>query len=186
VRISWTRQSGAILASGLRRIWLVGWARCIGRGDGRDVHRVTDELMFGVRVERWVRLRQRGEGDDPAFVLDEEGFLPGPGGAGSEELMRPQEAAGRGALVLLGEPGAGKTTTFTALTGANRLTPPPPLGGSGTVWVTGSDLTDAEFQLLVGDHLAALPVQGQVGEVSEEVVQRRLPRLACCVARHGL
>lgn len=38
------------------------------------------------------------------------------------------------------------------------------------MWVTESDLTDAEFQLLVGDHLAALPAHGQVNEVSEKLV----------------
>jgi energy-coupling factor transporter ATP-binding protein EcfA2 len=75
-----------------------------------------------------------------------------------QQLVRPDMAMADGALVLLGEPGSGKTTTFSSLTGAGPATPPPEPGESGTVWVTGADLTNAEaFDDAVGQYLAALP-----------------------------
>jgi hypothetical protein len=108
--------------------------------------------------------RNGSDGGDPPFDLDDDGFLSGPtttmASAGGT-LLRPDEALDAGALVLLGEPGAGKTTTFTSLTGASLDTTEPEPGEPGTLWVTGSELSDTTaFNGIFGDHLAALPDAG--------------------------
>ncbi|MFD1145650.1 NACHT domain-containing protein [Saccharothrix hoggarensis] len=102
--------------------------------------------------------------EDPPFELDENGLLPESGRL-DEELLRLRDLPSAGmALVLLGEPGTGKTTAFGQLTGADAATVSPKPGQSGTVWVLGSELTDlASFRELIGDHLEALPRADSTG-----------------------
>lgn len=138
---------------------------CTQIGDHRYVSR---ELEFDAPVPRWVRVRSGSDGDDPPFDLDDDGFLPDPtttmASAGGT-LIRPDEALDAGALVLLGEPGAGKTTTFTSLTSAGLDTTEPEPGEPGTLWVTGSELSDTTaFNDIFGDHLAALPDAGRTAQ----------------------
>ncbi|MGH3874699.1 MAG: NACHT domain-containing protein [Pseudonocardiaceae bacterium] len=126
---------------------------------------MSRELEFEAPVPRWVRVRNGSDGDDPPFDLDEDGFLPDPTTATSASagvtLIRPGEALDVGALVLLGEPGAGKTTTFRSLSGADIDTLEPEPGEPGTLCVTGSELSDTTaFNEILGHHLAALPNVG--------------------------
>ena len=125
---------------------------------------MAQDLQFTQPVERWVRVREKTDAHDPPFELDNEGFLPqqnstsSPSAPGS--LIRPEVSTG-GSLVLLGEPGAGKTTTFDLLTGANLETSPPEPGEPGTLWVVGSELSDsAAFESIIGEHLSTLPKIG--------------------------
>ncbi|MEW2507923.1 hypothetical protein AB0878_46420 [Amycolatopsis sp. NPDC047767] len=127
---------------------------------------MAGDLEFAEPVRRWLRVRSGEDQDDPPFELDDDGFLPDPTadeplrmGAG---MVRPEDAVvGRGALVLLGEPGAGKTTTFARLTDADRSAGEPEPGSPGTVWITGSELGDSSsFNEVLGEHLAALPLAG--------------------------
>ncbi|WP_433261540.1 NACHT domain-containing protein [Actinosynnema sp. CS-041913] len=152
---------------------------------------MPSKLKFDAPVPRWVRVRDESEDGDPPFDLDEDGFLPAPDSHAarsvSQLLIRPDEAADSGALVLLGEPGAGKTTTLSLVTGADPDTPPPDPGQPGTVWVTGSELSDpTTFRETVGEHLAALPSSGSdlephpltivLDQLDESPFLRNLPR----------
>lgn len=74
------------------------------------------------------------------FCLTPQTIMASAGGT----LLRPDEALDAGALVLLGEPGAGKTTTFTSLTGAGLATS-----------IRGTD--DAARRRLSGVFLVAAP-----------------------------
>ncbi|MEV6823335.1 ATP-binding protein [Amycolatopsis sp. NPDC051102] len=133
---------------------------------------MAGDLEFAEPVRRWLRVRSGEDQDDPPFELDDGGFLPDP--TADEPLrmgtgmVRPEDAVvGRGALVLLGEPGAGKTTTFARLTDADRSAGEPEPGSPGTVWITGSELGDSSsFNEVLGEHLAALPVAGAAGPLT--------------------
>ncbi|MEV6621923.1 hypothetical protein AB0M83_06780 [Amycolatopsis sp. NPDC051106] len=124
------------------------------------------ELEFAEPVLRWLRPRSGDDQEDPPFELDHDGFLPDPAHVGlirsGTAMMRPDDAVvGSGALVLLGEPGAGKTTTFSQLTAVDQGVEEPEPGSPGTVWVTGSEISSTgALSDVFGDHLAALPPSG--------------------------
>jgi hypothetical protein len=119
--------------------------------------------IFGITVGRLCRIRSGSVDDELPFPLDDEGFLdPRAVRDGMGEsltpgaLVVPLVAAGAGALVLLGEPGVGKTTEFNGI-GAD-----PGSGSWGSpfhqlIEVDGADLTEATFDELVGGHLRGLP-----------------------------
>lgn len=120
-------------------------------------------VEFGVTVDRWVRLRQSDEAADPPFVLDEQGFLASRADQ-PDRLIRTTAAAATGGWVLLGEPGAGKTTTFKSALGQDLPDTVPFPGEAGVVWVDGSDLGDAAWaEELIGAHLDALPANTDTG-----------------------
>ncbi|MEW2471767.1 hypothetical protein AB0919_43410 [Streptomyces sp. NPDC046994] len=122
---------------------------------------------FAIVVPRVCRVRGSGDPDGDLFEL-EAGFLdedPDLVATPSElvpgALAMPSVVAESGVMVLLGEPGAGKTSTFiTLVDGLPRLTAPEELGNSGScVWVSGGDLTEATYGDLIGDYLDLLPTQ---------------------------
>jgi hypothetical protein len=73
-------------------------------------------------------------------------------------LIEPHIAAEAGALVLLGEPGVGKTTVFERLTNSGTVA-----DGASTplqpIWVDAADLSDVTFDEQLGRHLRALPAK---------------------------
>lgn len=101
-------------------------------------------------VERWLRIREAEGREDPPFQLDDAGFLAPAlwwlgllNGLSDGGLIHPADAlASAGALVLLGEPGLGKTTTFHQL--APKRDEDPKLGEPGTIWVSGAELAEPQ------------------------------------------
>lgn len=84
---------------------------------------MTPRSRFGAVVPRLCRVRTQSDSDEDPFPLDDDGFLSpwAPVAGATDEIARgailePAMAASGGALVLLGEPGAGKTTVFEELT----------------------------------------------------------------------
>ncbi|RAS58949.1 hypothetical protein C8D87_1162 [Lentzea atacamensis] len=99
------------------------------------------------------------------FELDSDGFLSGDFSllkTGQEPvpgaLLTPEAAAAGGALVLLGEPGVGKSSAIRSLTAElpclDDVRGAAPM--HAMLWVDGADLIDASFDGLVGCELAAL------------------------------
>jgi hypothetical protein len=125
---------------------------------------VTPTPLFKAKVRRLCRVRTGTESDESPFPLDLDGFLdPSTAIASTADsltagtLVTPAVAATAGALVLLGEPGVGKTTVFGDLTaGLPELD-----DGSHTehalLWLDAARLTESSFQELLGRHLRALP-----------------------------
>lgn len=113
--------------------------------------------MFAFDAARYWRVRPPGD-DDLPFPADDDGFLDAEVAAvGSLAMSRPgdllsaEAAAEAHALVLLGEPGLGKTTAIRAIVGnipgsVDRLT-----------WIDGSDLDDNSFDRQLNAALAPLP-----------------------------
>lgn len=119
---------------------------------------MVSPVKFSSTAERWVRQRGSGDGDDPPFEIDGEGFFREPD-LNSGGWMRPADAAGHGAWVLLGEPGAGKTTAFTELVPEGERDSLPDPGEAGTLWLTGAELDSVQaVDNRLGDHLKALPL----------------------------
>ncbi|WLW52065.1 NACHT domain-containing protein [Streptomyces sp. YU58] len=122
--------------------------------------------IFPVPAPRWCRVRADATPDEDLFPLDEEGFLgsehlAAPGGAEATvgALVAPSDVARAGATVLLGEPGAGKTSVFRSLV---RGLPAwddtdVPEGADRCVWIDGPDLTAATWDEVLGRHLTGLP-----------------------------
>src|SRR4051794_25292922 len=116
--------------------------------------------IFGVTVARLCRIRSGTVGDELPFPLDADGFLDRSAvedGTGDRiepgALVTTRIASSTGALVLLGEPGLGKTTEFKQLAAADA--------GSGgeVVEVNAADLTADSFGELLGQRLRQLPVK---------------------------
>lgn len=111
--------------------------------------------MFDVPVTRLCRIRSSSEADEEPFPLDPDGFLDLPSTGEAAEvvpgaIVAPEVAASGAALVLLGEPGIGKSTAFRQILGS--------LGEDlQTVEIDGSSITDAAFDAVLGHHLEALP-----------------------------
>ncbi|MFE0521194.1 NACHT domain-containing protein [Streptomyces sp. NPDC058954] len=115
--------------------------------------------------------RVRGSRDPDGDLVElETGFLDetpdlvtAPSELVSGALAMPGIIAESGVMVLLGEPGAGKTSTFmTIVDGLPRLQDPGEFGDQDScVWVSGGDLTDVTYADLVGDYLDLLPTYGE-------------------------
>jgi hypothetical protein len=126
---------------------------------------MTSGSIFPITVDRLCRVRSGTHGDELPFALDEDGFLDpsAPHIEGAEillpgALVPPNVAAEAGALVLLGEPGIGKTRVFEQLVGGmperrENLRKP------GVEWVDAADLVDETFEEMLGMHFKTLPSQ---------------------------
>jgi hypothetical protein len=133
--------------------------------------------IFGTIVNRLCRIRSGTGGDELPFPLDENGFLdptaPRVGSADSltpGALVAPEVAAEAGALVLLGEPGLGKTTVFERLVQLMSEAG----GNPQVVSVDAADLTDETFEDLVGRHLRALPPAQATGRAPNATTELTL------------
>lgn len=125
--------------------------------------------VFGVTVERLCRIRSGTVDDELPFPLDTDGFLdPAVVRDGLTQALVPgalvsvRAAAETGALVLLGEPGVGKSTEFNAISDVARL--PVGLPPRQVIEVDAADLTDATYEELLGRHLRALPEKRGTGQ----------------------
>jgi hypothetical protein len=97
------------------------------------------------------------------FDLDTDGFLvDGPefswmAERSNVELVTVLGASQSGALVLLGEPGVGKTTVLSAITSNLRCVDDAGDSEPGLLWVDGAELTDVTADVLLLRHLEGLP-----------------------------
>jgi hypothetical protein len=130
---------------------------------GQNGHMVTTPL-FKAKVPRLCRVRTGTESDETPFPLDLDGFLdPSAAIASTADtvtsgtLIAPAVAAMAGALVLLGEPGVGKTTVFGGLTEGLPGIDEASQGEHALLWLDAARLTELSFQELLGRRLQALP-----------------------------
>ncbi|MFJ5228905.1 NACHT domain-containing protein [Kitasatospora sp. NPDC088391] len=128
--------------------------------------------VFPVRASRYCRVRAdgspSGSPDADLFPLDPDGFfadIPAFARPGDADrvggLVAAADIADREAIVLLGEPGAGKTSLFRML--ASDLPewddPALPASADRLLWIDGPELTPATYDEVLGRHLAALPTR---------------------------
>ncbi|MEV4876860.1 hypothetical protein [Streptomyces cyaneofuscatus] len=126
------------------------------------------DYVFGFHVPRVCRVRgeqvaaedlivQAAEAfrvDDEIVVMDAEHLRQG-------ALALPAVVAAAGAMVVLGEPGAGKTSVLKQLTnGLPHVFDTWSRGSDACLWVTGGDLTEHSYQEELGSHLLSLPLEG--------------------------
>ncbi|MGY0387885.1 NACHT domain-containing protein [Nocardioides sp. WG-D5] len=113
----------------------------------------TYSELFAHQAERLCQIRtDQVVTTDAQLPVDEHGFLV-PDGA--TDLVTPEMAAAGGALVLLGEPGIGKTTEFAKIAKAATIQ-----GAARIHEVRGTELIDsAAFNELVRDPLSELPAK---------------------------
>jgi hypothetical protein len=118
------------------------------------------DSTFGIRVPRRCRVRSGDIADELPFPTDDDGFLAvqvimpvGPDDELAGRVLSLQEALLGGAVVLLGEPGLGKSTEFDQLrqsAAASGITVDDPIDGA--------DLVDAaSFEHFLGRQLRSLP-----------------------------
>ncbi|MFD9552506.1 NACHT domain-containing protein [Nocardia salmonicida] len=155
---------------------------------------MTGEL-FGFHVDRICRVRgtrttpdnliapfaDTFRSPDQDIVTDAEGLSVG-------VLTIPALVADAGALAILGEPGAGKTSVLTTLTAAlPHLDADWDPDTDACLWVSGGDLTEHSYHDELGRHLDALPLAGETGtstgiltivldQADESAYLRQLPR----------
>lgn len=135
-------------------------------------------------------------------MLDPDGFLAPPSSwtadrASDGALIIAEVAAQSGALVLLGEPGVGKSTVLRALTEELPAIEDAAAGEPRVLWVDGAELTDNSFGELLSDYLEQLPEASTSGsrrcqdgisttspeltivldQLDESAIHRRLDRL---------
>jgi hypothetical protein len=130
---------------------------------GQNGYMVTTPL-FKAKVPRLCRVRTGTESDETPFPLDLDGFLDSSAAIASTAdtvtsgtLIAPVAAAMAGALVLLGEPGVGKTTVFGGLTEGLPGIDEASQGEHALLWLDAARLTESSFQELLGRRLQALP-----------------------------
>ncbi|MFD4792641.1 NACHT domain-containing protein [Streptomyces anulatus] len=97
--------------------------------------------------------------DNDGFLGSEHIMAPLGSEATAGLLVAPGDVSREGATVLLGEPGAGKTSVFRSLVQGLPMWDDPfiPDGADRCVWVDGPDLTAATWDEVLGSHLRGLP-----------------------------
>src|SRR4051794_27939552 len=106
--------------------------------------------MLGPASSRLCRVRAGDPTDEVPFALDPDGFLAPPSSwtadrASDGALITAEVATQSGALVLLGEPGVGKSTVLRALTGNLPAAEDAADAEPRVLWVDGAELTDSSF-----------------------------------------
>jgi len=152
--------------------------------------------LFRRHVPRFCRVLGTGDLAGDANGLGADGFsdeapalATDPSNLREGDLARPETVAAAGVMVLLGEPGGGKTSVLAALTADI-----PPLAGTwagesdACAWVTGADLTEHTYDAQLGSLLTNLPLASSSGtgtltivvdQADESGMLRQLPsRLA--------
>ena len=124
-------------------------------------------------IERYCRMRSGLDDDaEEPFATDEDGFLVGPTEIRESRLpgaiVLPEVAARAGSLVLLGEPGVGKSTVFIRL--AESF--------AGSIYtINAVALTDATYDAMVGLPLTSSdrePITVVIDQLDESVMLDRL------------
>ncbi|MFJ5609306.1 NACHT domain-containing protein [Streptomyces sp. NPDC093221] len=149
--------------------------------------------VFGFHVSRICRVRGEGASDDliplanAAFRPDFEQLATDSVALCAGALALPRNVTEAGAMVVLGEPGAGKTSLLRNLTtGLPRVTDHWRGESDACLWVSGADLTESSYHDELGRHLEGLPHTGEPSESSglltvvldqmdESAVRLRLP-----------
>ncbi|MFD9568283.1 hypothetical protein ACFWBI_00370 [Streptomyces sp. NPDC059982] len=124
--------------------------------------------VFGFHVPRVCRVRgDRAAAEDliprlaEAFRADDDDVVREAGRLREGALALPSVVVAAGAMIVLGEPGAGKTSVLTQLTyQLPRVVDAWDGNSDACLWVTGGDLTEHSYQEELGCHLAYLPWEG--------------------------
>ncbi|XUM02945.1 hypothetical protein ACQ86F_05340 [Streptomyces venezuelae ATCC 10712] len=124
--------------------------------------------VFGFQVPRVCRVRgERAAAEDlipqiaEAFRPDDDDVVRESGRLCAGALALPSVVAATGAMIVLGEPGAGKTSVLTQLTDRlPRVVDAWDGDSDACLWVTGGDLTELSYQEELGSHLASLSPEG--------------------------
>ncbi|MFB7048717.1 NACHT domain-containing protein [Streptomyces microflavus] len=125
--------------------------------------------VFGFFAPRVCRIRSENALMQDMAALQSEPFRSGVEAMAADgealsagALARPEVVSAVGAMVVLGEPGAGKTSMLRGLTSTlPRVEDIWDQAFDGCLWVTGGDLTEASYHEELGRHLDALPTAGQ-------------------------
>ncbi|MFC9355153.1 NACHT domain-containing protein [Rhodococcus sp. NPDC057014] len=120
--------------------------------------------VFGVRIPRVCRMRGTQDPEDlvargeSTFRSHSEEVVTDLGNLREGVLTLPSVVAKSGAMVVLGEPGAGKTSVLNDLTSKlPRVVESWDGLSDACLWVSGGDLTESSYGEELGCHLAALP-----------------------------
>ncbi|MEW2625113.1 hypothetical protein [Streptomyces sp. NPDC048106] len=124
--------------------------------------------VFGFHVPRVCRVRgERVAAEDlivqaaEAFRADDDDVVMDAGRLRQGALALPAVVAAAGAMVVLGEPGAGKTSVLKQLTnGLPHIFDTWSGDSDECLWVTGGDLTEHSYQEELGCQLVSLPSEG--------------------------
>jgi len=124
--------------------------------------------VFDFRVPRVCRVRGGSTTAEDliplaheAFRVDDEEVVTECSSLRDGVLAWPSVVAAAGAMVVLGEPGAGKTSLLEDLTkGLPRVEESWEGEADTCLWVSGADLTEVSYQDELGRHLSALPSAG--------------------------
>ncbi|WP_021592216.1 NACHT domain-containing protein [Actinomadura welshii] len=152
--------------------------------------------VFMLQVPRACRIRETHSTESApplagieAFRSDSDHVAFGYPQQDDETYARPEDLVESGALVVLGEPGAGKTSVLEQITA--RLVPIVDSWNGdedSCLWVVGGDLTEGSFEDELGRHLRGLPEDNDsvsssrtltvvVDQLDESPLRARLPRL---------
>ncbi len=151
--------------------------RCIAKEEA-----VPTPSLFGTRVPRLCRVRTGTDSDEEPFPLDDDGFLDASVTIATTAdelvpgmLVRPSVAASVGGLVLLGEPGVGKTTVFRDLTVGLAELADAKAGEPALLHLDAARLTDANFEALLARHFRQLPTRAHPSSADQRAGAPALP-----------